>query len=123
MLLLLLAGALVANLSLGSVHIPLRDILGTLTGSDASRESWGYIIWNYRLPKALTAVMVGSGLSLCGLLMQTRLPQVFCKGQFDPQTRECRIEEAPERAGQAKPSLGHVVRVFLACFALWAVVE
>jgi chromate transporter len=60
--------------------------------------------------------------ALGGLLMQTRLPQVFCKGQFDAQTRECRIEVEPDRAGRAKPSLGHVVRVFLVCFVLWAVV-
>lgn len=71
MLILLLAGAMLANLSLGSVHIPLRDTMAALTGADATRESWSYIIWNYRMPKALTAVMVGSGLSLCGLLMQT----------------------------------------------------
>lgn len=67
----LLVGALLANLSLGSVHIPLADTLKALTGSDAGKESWGYIIWNYRLPKALTAVLVGGGLSLSGLLMQT----------------------------------------------------
>ncbi|UCE69594.1 MAG: iron ABC transporter permease [Flavobacteriaceae bacterium] len=67
----LLVGALLANLSLGSVHIPLEDTLKALTGSDAGKESWGYIIWNYRLPKALTAVLVGGGLSLSGLLMQT----------------------------------------------------
>ena len=30
-----------------------------------------YIIWNYRLPKAITAILVGAGLSLSGLLMQT----------------------------------------------------
>lgn len=67
----LLVGALLANLSLGSVHIPLADTLKALIGSEAGRESWGYIIWNYRLPKALTAMLVGAGLSLSGLLMQT----------------------------------------------------
>ncbi len=67
----ILIAALLANLSLGSVHIPMADILGALTGSEAGRESWGYIIWNYRLPKALTALLVGGGLSLSGLLMQT----------------------------------------------------
>jgi iron complex transport system permease protein len=34
-------------------------------------DSWYYIIWNYRIPKAVTAILVGSGLSLSGLLMQT----------------------------------------------------
>ena len=67
----LLIGATLANLSLGSVHIPLGDTLKALTGAETGRESWGYIIWNYRLPKALTAILVGGGLSLSGLLMQT----------------------------------------------------
>ena len=34
-------------------------------------DSWSYILWNYRVPKAFTAVLVGGGLSLSGLLMQT----------------------------------------------------
>jgi chromate transporter len=63
-----------------------------------------------------------AGAALSGLLMQRNLPQVFCKGQFDQVTRECRIDEAPDRAGQVKPSLNHVIRVFLVCFALWAAV-
>jgi len=33
--------------------------------------SWEYIIYNYRLPKMVTAILVGGGLSLSGLLMQT----------------------------------------------------
>lgn len=40
-------------------------------GSASENESWSYIIQNYRLPKALTAVLVGSGLGISGLLMQT----------------------------------------------------
>ena len=59
------------NLSLGSVDIPLKSILQTLTGNDVTKESWQYIILQSRLPKAITAVLVGSGLSICGLLMQT----------------------------------------------------
>jgi len=59
------------NLSYGSINIPLKSILHTFIGSDSTKESWQYIILNYRLPKAITAVLVGSGLSICGLLMQT----------------------------------------------------
>lgn len=59
------------NISLGSVSIPLKDILNTLTGGLPLKESWGTIILNFRLPKAITAILVGSGLSICGLLMQT----------------------------------------------------
>ena len=59
------------NLSYGSINIPLKSILQTLIGNDVTKESWQYIILQYRLPKAITAVLVGSGLSICGLLMQT----------------------------------------------------
>ncbi|MEL4307518.1 FecCD family ABC transporter permease [Joostella sp. CR20] len=59
------------NISLGSVRIPIKQIVTTLIGSDIEKQSWQYIILNYRLPKAFTAVLVGSGLSVSGLLMQT----------------------------------------------------
>jgi len=68
---LLLIIFILINLSLGSVDIPLKSILYTLTGNDIAKESWQYIILQYRVPKAITAVLVGSGLSICGLLMQT----------------------------------------------------
>ncbi|WP_435577706.1 iron chelate uptake ABC transporter family permease subunit, partial [Gilvibacter sp.] len=61
----------VLNLSLGSVGIPLGETLSILTGGEVSNSSWEYIILNYRLPKALTALMVGSGLAIAGLMMQT----------------------------------------------------
>lgn len=59
------------NLSLGSISIPLKEIFNTISGGITSKESWHYIILNYRLPKAITAILVGIGLSLSGLLMQT----------------------------------------------------
>ena len=43
----------------------------SLTGGEASKTSWEYIVINYRLPKAITAVLTGMGLSVSGLLMQT----------------------------------------------------
>ena len=70
-LLLLLLVAFGVNLSLGSVPIPIEDIFSSLFAGQTDRESWQYIIWNYRLPKALTAILIGGGLSLSGLLMQT----------------------------------------------------
>ena len=60
-----------ADISLGSVTIPIEEIVRSLTGNTASKETWEYIIINYRLPKAITAVLVGMGLSISGLLMQT----------------------------------------------------
>jgi iron complex transport system permease protein len=59
------------NISLGAVKIPLSEVFDTLTGGNASKPVWDYIILNYRLPKAVTALLVGMGLSVSGLLMQT----------------------------------------------------
>ncbi len=55
-----------ANISLGSVSVPFKTVLESLLGITDN-----YIIQNYRLPKALTAILVGSGLGISGLLMQT----------------------------------------------------
>jgi len=63
--------ALLLNISLGSVSIPVSDIVASLTGGEASKASWEQIIQIYRLPKAVTAIMAGSGLAVAGLLMQT----------------------------------------------------
>ena len=60
-----------ASISLGSVNIPFKDVYTSLTDGEASKSTWEYIIINYRLPKAITAVLVGTGLSISGLLMQT----------------------------------------------------
>ena len=59
------------NLSLGSVYIPLKQLFYTLINGEVDKESWRSIILSYRLPKAITAIIVGSGLSISGLLMQT----------------------------------------------------
>ncbi|QKJ64592.1 iron ABC transporter permease [Flavobacterium sp. M31R6] len=59
------------NISLGSITIPFKEIYTSLTGGQSSKSTWEYIIINYRLPKAITAVLVGMGLSVSGLLMQT----------------------------------------------------
>ncbi|TDQ23841.1 FecCD family ABC transporter permease [Tenacibaculum caenipelagi] len=61
----------IANISLGSVTIPLEEIFNILSGGISIKDSWETIILNYRLPKAITAILVGSGLSISGLLMQT----------------------------------------------------
>ena len=69
-LLVILVICFIINISLGSVSIPLKSIFNSLLGT-ADNESWQYIIQNYRLPKAFTAILVGSGLGISGLLMQT----------------------------------------------------
>lgn len=59
------------NISLGQVAIPMKEVFKSLFGGHASKETWEYIIVNFRLPKAITAILVGIGLSISGLLMQT----------------------------------------------------
>ena len=59
------------NISFGSVSIPFKDIFNSIFGGNVTKDSWETIIINFRIPKAITAVLVGSGLSICGLLMQT----------------------------------------------------
>lgn len=59
------------NISLGSVAIPLKEVVKSLFHLSTENTAWNFIIQDYRLPKALTAIMVGAGLSVCGLLMQT----------------------------------------------------
>ncbi|NQZ44468.1 MAG: iron ABC transporter permease [Flavobacteriaceae bacterium] len=59
------------NISLGSVTIPFTETLRAFIGRPVSNPSWELIIWEYRLPKALASILVGGGLAVSGLLMQT----------------------------------------------------
>ncbi|MBR9915054.1 MAG: iron ABC transporter permease [Algicola sp.] len=58
------------NISLGSVQIPFTEVVESIFGH-SENSSWQYIVQDYRLPKAITAVLVGSGLGIAGLIMQT----------------------------------------------------
>lgn len=58
------------NIATGQVYIPFSKIPTALFAHN-SQDSLVYIIQNYRFPKAITAVLVGVGLSVSGLLMQT----------------------------------------------------
>lgn len=62
---------IIVNISLGSVSIPLKQIFLSIFDGQVEKESWKSIVLHYRLPKAITAIIVGSGLSISGLLMQT----------------------------------------------------
>lgn len=60
-----------ANLAVGSVHIPLGEVIGWFFGEEFSKNSWDTIVTEYRLPKAFTAILAGITLSISGLQMQT----------------------------------------------------
>lgn len=68
---LAIMGLFVLNVSLGSVSIPVDEIIKILLGQDAAKQSWATIILNFRIPRALTTLAVGAGLSVSGLMMQT----------------------------------------------------
>ncbi len=68
---MLLSLLFLLNISLGSISIPIKEVFKSLIGENSSKETWQYIVINYRLPKAITAILVGIGLSISGLLMQT----------------------------------------------------
>ncbi len=68
---LLLVALLLANLYFGAVHIPATAITDLLMGGEAERASWGYILWENRIPQALTGLFSGAGLAASGLLLQT----------------------------------------------------
>ncbi|RUQ37033.1 MAG: iron ABC transporter permease [Candidatus Competibacteraceae bacterium] len=68
---LALVGAFLLSLALGSVRIPLTEVIAVLSGGEATKPSWSYIILAFRLPKALTAILAGAALAVSGLQMQT----------------------------------------------------
>lgn len=63
--------AVLASLALGSVRIPVDEVVGVLIGQEASRPAWTTIVWDVRLPKAITAALAGAALAVSGLKMQT----------------------------------------------------
>ncbi|MEL7834908.1 iron ABC transporter permease [Fodinibius sp. Rm-B-1B1-1] len=71
LLLVALTGLFLVNLALGSVDIPVKDIVHILLGGESTADAWQKIIINIRIPRAVTAIFAGCALSVGGLLMQT----------------------------------------------------
>lgn len=61
----------IINVALGSVKIPVSEIVSILIWGEASNEAWIKIVENIRLPRAFTAILAGCALSVGGLQMQT----------------------------------------------------
>ena len=59
------------NVALGSVSIPLGDVVRILLGDDSVKSSWQFIILESRLPQAITATLCGAALAVSGLMLQT----------------------------------------------------
>ena len=52
------------NLLTGSIHIPYDEVVRILTGSDASKPTWQYIVLETRLPETITATLCGGALAV-----------------------------------------------------------
>ena len=61
----------IANLLVGSVHIPAARVWDILCGVPVERDSWRFIIWESRIPQGITAMLCGAALAVAGLLLQT----------------------------------------------------
>lgn len=59
------------DLAVGSVAIPIGEVWRGLWGSGSEGDTVGMIIRNFRLPKAVMALLAGAALSTVGLQMQT----------------------------------------------------
>ena len=70
LLTVLLALLFLADLTFGSIRIPLSETINVFFGK-STNNIYSEILLNFRLPKAITAILAGAALSVAGLMMQT----------------------------------------------------
>ena len=70
-LIILLLVLFLLDLLTGSVSIPAGELVSIIFTGDSPHPEWITILHNFRIPRALTAVVAGVALSLSGLQMQT----------------------------------------------------
>ncbi|MBI1767691.1 MAG: iron ABC transporter permease [Bacteroidetes bacterium] len=68
-LIFLLLFLFLTDVVIGGVSIPISEVLGNLFSK--SESTLHTILWQFRLPKAITCVLAGASLACSGLLMQT----------------------------------------------------
>ncbi|MCF0050987.1 iron ABC transporter permease [Dyadobacter sp. LJ53] len=61
----------ILDVMLGSVQIPFKEVFKIISLHESENTAWLFIIEKIRIPKAITAILVGCGLSVSGLQMQT----------------------------------------------------
>ncbi len=71
LMIVVLGALLMTSLALGSVSIPLDNIVSALLSGHSDQSAWTNIVLKFRLPKTLTAMLAGMALGVSGLLMQT----------------------------------------------------
>ena len=75
---LIIAVLFALSLIVGAVHIPVKQVVRVLflpsadiQADPAIKSSWIYIVLQNRLPQAITAMLCGASLAVCGLMLQT----------------------------------------------------
>ena len=61
----------VAELTWGQIAVPLSEVWRVLSGESASRLSWDHVVRDFRLPRAVAALLFGAAMGVTGLLLQT----------------------------------------------------
>ena len=62
----------IANVLWGSLDIPIKDVWQILCGNEIEgHPAWSIIVMQGRVPQMLTALLTGTALGTCGLLLQT----------------------------------------------------
>ena len=59
-----------ANISMGSVSVPVRDIFRAITEQGGESTNMN-IIWQIRLPRLIAGIVLGGALALSGFMLQT----------------------------------------------------
>ncbi len=71
-LFVLMCATALVSLAIGTVHIPISEMMSLLLGGSISEEH-RIILLSIRLPRVLLAVIVGGGLSIAGAVLQAIL--------------------------------------------------
>lgn len=71
LIILLFLGLIILDICYGAVAISVKEITQSLLYPDLVSSPVNSIIREFRIPKAITALLAGSGLAVSGLLMQT----------------------------------------------------
>lgn len=69
-MIVLAAVLLIMNICIGSVNVPLKDILNIISGRAYDETTWD-IIMSSRFPRTIAAAVLGGALALSGYLLQT----------------------------------------------------
>ncbi len=67
---LILLILVILDISSGTVKIPFKDVIAALVDREQVSDQYRMILYNFRIPRVLTALLAGSALAVSGLMMQ-----------------------------------------------------